>query len=376
MKTMNRFSRILSRMMIVLTALALLGPGCARRKPVVRKPQIVPVTVAVASVRDVPIQIQAIGTVEPYTTVAVKSLIEGEILKVHFTEGQSVRKGDMLFSINPKSMEAQVRQARADLARDVAQMENARVQERRFADLVNNGYVARQSYDQTRTALAVMEETVRADSAVLDRIKVQLEYCSVTAPISGRTGSLMVHQGNVARTDTPLVVINQMQPVLVSFSVQEKTLGQIRERMKTHRLPVEAVPSGETARRASGQLSFIDNTVDRSTGMILLKAMFENRNGFLWPGQFVDVAMTILTLPGAVVIPAPAVQVSNEGRYVFLVKPDRSVEKRQVAVTGISETEYVVDRGVKAGETVVTDGHLRIIPGVTVEIKNGAGQKP
>lgn len=422
------------RVPAVLVAATLLLPACsgsnanvpaekARRKPAV------PVTVASVSQKPVPLQIQAIGNVEAYSTVSVKAQVGGELVRVHFREGQDVRKGELLFTIDPRPFEAtlaqaqanlekdraqvkqaramlerdlaRVNQARATLAKDQAQAQNAEVQARRYAELLKKELIAQEQYDQVRTnaeslaaavradqadiesaeeavradraAIESAEQTVRADQAAVENTKLQLGYTTIHSPIDGRTGSLMLHEGNVVRSsgtnDSTLVGINQVRPIYVSFAVPERELPAIKRYMAAGKLEVEAFPAGEEQRPARGVITFVDNAVDRATGTIRLKATFGNEEKRLWPGQFANVVLTLATEPDAIVVPSQAIQTGQEGQYVFVVKPDSTVEVRPVVVQRIYRGETVVAKGLKPGETVVTDGQLRLVPGATVEVK-------
>jgi len=318
----------------------------------------------------VPVQIGAIGNVEAYSTVGIKSQVGGTLMHVHFKEGQDVNKGDILFTIDPRPYEAALKQAEANLARDKAQMENSRVEVRRYADLVKKGYIAQEQYDQIVTNAAALEATVNADEAAVENARLQLGYCSINAPVSGRTGSLLAHKGNLikANADSDMVVINQIQPVYVNFSVPESDLSEIRKHIALGHVSVEALTTNNEKPEV-GKLTFIDNTVDAATGTIALKATFDNRQRVLWPGQFVTVRMTLTTIRDAVVAPTQAVQTGQQGQYVFVVK-EGSAELRPVKVGITHQDVSVIEEGLSPGEQVVTDGQLRLMPGAKVEIKN------
>lgn len=335
-----------------------------------RKPSV-PVSAAEAVQKTVPVQIRAVGNAEPYSTVSVKSQVGGILTRVHFREGQDVRKGDPLFSIDSRPYEAALRQAEANLAKDTAQLENARVEVRRYEELVRKGYVAQEQYDQIRTNAATLEAVVNAGKALVENARLQLQYCSIHSPLTGRTGNLMANQGNLikANADTPMVIINQIQPVYVTFSVPEQYLGDIKKYMSSGRLKVDVVIGKDEKYPEQGALTFVDNTVDTATGTIKLKATFVNKDRRLWPGQFVDVTMTLTARPDATVVPSQAIQTGQKGSYVFVIKPDLTVESRPV-VTGLTfEEETVIEKGIQPGERIVTDGQMRLFPGATVEVK-------
>jgi multidrug efflux system membrane fusion protein len=392
----------------------------------------IPVTVGSVSQKSVPLQVQAIGNVEAYSVVSVKSQVGGELDRVYFREGQNINKGDLLFTIDPRPFEAtlrqaeanlnqnlaqvkqaeanlnqnlaQVKQAEANLARDIAQAKNAEVEAQRYRDLVAKEYVSKEQFDQlltaaeaaratvaadraavenaraavqaSRAALENARSTVQASQAALENARIQLGYCTIRSPLDGRTGSLLVQQGNLVKaSDTQaLVVINQVQPIYVTFSVPEQDLPDIKKYRALGKLKVEALISREEKRPEQGWLTFVDNTVDLTTGTIRLKGTFENRERRLWPGQFVNVALTLTVEPKAVVVPTPALQTGQQGTYVFVVKPDQTVESRPVATGRTIGEETIVNQGLKPGEVVVTDGQLRLSPGARVEIKNAAGQ--
>jgi membrane fusion protein, multidrug efflux system len=336
-------------------------------------PQAVPIRAALAVQKAAPRVVRAIGTVQPSATVTVRPEVGGRLARVHFKEGQEIERGDLLFTIEPRPFEARLQQARAALARDQAQLENARKDEARYARLVAQGFVARQEYDEARTKAEALAATVRADRAQVEEARIELGHTSILAPMTGRTGNLLVHEGNVLKADeTALVVINRIEPVFVSFSVPEGQLADIRSHQAEAPLAVEVLASESAARIARGTLTFIDNQVDPATGTIQLKAIFPNQAQRLWPGEFVDVAVTVAVDPAAIVVPAEAVQTGQQGTYVFVVKPDAIVESRAVVVERSTGRETVIARGVAPGEMVVTDGHLRLTPGARVEIKPDA----
>jgi multidrug efflux system membrane fusion protein len=346
-------------------------PACSGKPPQLPPKPPVPVTAGTVTQKTVPVQIRAIGNVEAYSTVSVKSQVGGELIKVHFREGQDVRNGEILFTIDPRPYEAALKQAEANLAKDIAQLENAREEVRRYAELAKKGYVAQEQYDQIRTNSAAFEATVNAGKAIVENARLQLKYCSISSPITGRTGTLLSHQGNLikANADNPLIVINQVQPVYVGFSLPEQYVGEIKKYMSSGKLKVEVVIGKDEKYPESGVVTFVDNTVDTATGTIKLKATFANRDRHLWPGQFVNAAMTLTARPNAVVVPSQAIQTGQKGLYVFVIKPDLSVESRPVVTSLSFENETVVEKGLQPGERVVTDGQMRLFPGARVEVK-------
>jgi multidrug efflux system membrane fusion protein len=336
--------------------------------------ETVPVTVGTAILKSVPVQLQAIGRVEAYSTVSLKSRLDGQLTRVHFQEGQEVRKGDLLFTIDPRPLEVALMRAQAELDRDKALAEKADTDLRRYADLVRKDYVSKQQYDEIRASADALKATVAADKASVENARLQLSYCFIRAPFTGITGNLLVDQGSMikANADTGMVDIVQIQPIYVSFSVPEQNLPSIKKHMAAERLRVEAAIPGEEGTPELGILTFLDNQVNSQTGTILLKGTFANKDRRLWPGQFVNAVLTLTTRPHAVVIPSRAVQAGQDGEYVFVVKPDLTVESRPVVVGITLAGEVVIDKGLEPGEQVVTDGQLRLAPGARVQIKNAS----
>jgi len=333
--------------------------------------EAVPVIVTVAQKKAIPIQIRAVGNGEAYSTVAVKSQVTGVLTRAHFKEGQNVKKGQLLFTIDPRPFEAAVKQAEANLARDTAQLQNAREQARRYAELVKKQYVSQEQYDQIRTNADALESVTEADRAALENAKVQLSYCYIYSPIDGQVGSLLVNEGNLVRVNdgTPLVVINQITPINVTFSVPEQHLADLRRHMADRKLKVEARFPSDEGRPEQGTLAFVDNAVDRTTGTIKLKAEFGNGQRRLLPGQFINVVLILTTQSEAVVIPSEAVQVGQDGQHVFVVKPDKTVEMRPVTLGQTNEGEVVIASGLVGGEQIVREGQFLLGPGSRVEIK-------
>ena len=329
----------------------------------------VPVTVVAAVQKTMPVQLEAVGTVEPYSTVSIRSQVTGAITKVHFKEGQDVKEGDLLFTVDPRPLEATLKQAEANLAKDLAMLANAREQARRYAELVKKQYVSQEQYDQIKTNADAIEATVEADKANVENAKVQLSYCKIYSPVTGRTGSVLVNEGNVVRTNdaTPLVTINQVTPIYVTFALPEQTLPQIKSRLTGGKLTVEAVLP-QIQQPEQGDLSFIDNTVDRTTGTIKLKGTFRNGERRLWPGQFVK-AVLKLADQDAVVVPSDAVQTGQQGQHVFVVRKDSAVDVRPVVVSRSLNGESVIEKGLQPGENVVTDGQFLLGPGSRVQVK-------
>lgn len=335
-----------------------------------QKKPAVPVTVAVASRKTMPVELAAIGNVEAFATVAIKSQITGEVQTVHFQEGQEVKKGDLLFTIDPRPYEAKLAEAQANLAKGLAELENARKQVDRYGAVARKGYVSEEQYDQVRTSAATLEAAILADRAAVESARLDLAYCTIRSPLDGFAGDLKADRGNLikANADTFMVTINQVRPVNVSFALPERNLPEVKRYMHARSLPVRAAIPGEEGEPLAGTLTFVDNTVDPATGTILLKATYANEDGRLWPGQFVNVVLELTSQPDVVVVPGQAVQTGQKGQYVYLVKEDLAVEYRGV-VTGLTaDDEVVIGQGLQPGDKVVTDGQLRLAPGAAVKI--------
>jgi multidrug efflux system membrane fusion protein len=330
----------------------------------------VPVTTATATLKTVPIQVRAIGNVEAQSTVSVKAQVAARVEKAYFTEGQDVKKGDLLFTLDRRPFDTALQQAEANLAKDQAQLENAKAEAERYTKLFQEGIVSKEQYDSMRTNADALAASVRADNAAVEKARIDLSYCTIQAPIDGRTGALLVHPGNLVKdNDAALVVVNQIHPIYVTFSVPEQYLADVKRYHAEGPLKVEAIVPSQEQNPAQGVLTFIDNAVDNTTGTIKLKGTFENPDNRLWPGQFVNVALTLTTQPNAVVVPSQAVQTGQVGQYVYVVRQDMTAEYRPVVAGDNVAGETVVQKGLVAGETLVTDGQLRLVPGMKVAIK-------
>ncbi len=330
----------------------------------------VPVVVAQSSQRNVPVEIQAVGNVEPFSLVTVRPQITGRIQDVHFEEGQNVKAGDPLITLDPGPWLAELNQAQANLKRDEAQLFNARLEFQRSSNLFNSRIASEQDYQSAEADFRSAESTVLADAAAVTNAMVNLSYTQIVAPIDGRTGQIEVKAGNVVKSpDDALVTITQIRPAYVAFAVPEQYLSAIRHRANEAELPVRAFAPGEQNEAAEGKLTFIDNRVNTDTGTILLKATFANTNLVLWPGQFVQAVLTLNQLTNATVVPAHAVQTGQDGEFIFVVKSDETVDARSVKAGLTYEGMRVIESGLQPGETVVTEGQLRLTPGVKVTTK-------
>jgi multidrug efflux system membrane fusion protein len=357
----------------LLLALAAAVAGCAKKQA--PPPPPVPVTVAPVERRDVPYTVDATGTVEPIERVAVESQVSGILLHVGFREGDEVQKGQVLFEIDPRPFRATLAQAEAALARDRAQAANAAQDEARYAALAQKEYVTAQQAAQAKAQAASLAATVQADEAAVESARLNLQYATIRAPISGRAGSLTLREGNLVKSQgTTLVTINQLRPILVRFSVPSQHLARLQRRpMKDVSVTVQS-PSGGPS--STGALAFIDNAVDTSTGTLLLKAQFPNADGALWPGEYVNVNVRLDVEPNALVVPAVAVTTGQQGSTVFTVDGNNKATTRPVRVIRTQGDLAVIESDLKPGDRVVTDGQLRITPGATVQIRTVAPAAP
>lgn len=364
---------------ITLAACALLayiGPGSfaqgSKAAKGGRDAAAVPVTVVTVAQQDVPFRLQAIGNVEPLSTVALKARVDGQIVEVNFKEGVEVRKGSVLFKIDPRPYEATLRQAEATQARDVAQRDQARSQEHRYKELLEKNFISKEAYAQIRTNADSAEAVAQASRAAVDSARLNLEYCTIRSPIDAYPGKIQIQMGNLVKANdtNPLVILNQVHPIYVSFAVPEQSLAALRTYMKRGPLSVDAgrPSSGKVA--ASGTLVFVDNAVDSTTGTIKLRAQFANKDNALWPGQFVNVTMKLYDQKDAIVVPTQAVQTGPDGQYVFVVKPDMTTEVRKVIVDRTDGDNAIVGKGLASGEQVVVRGQLRLAPGAKVTTRN------
>lgn len=364
---MSRFSR----WMVVGFALAVLGAaGCTEHAAPAPPVAVVPVMVAKAVEKTMPVELQAIGTGQASSTVSIESQVAGIVNAVHYTQGQFVKKGDLLVSLDSRPYQAALQLAQANLTKDQATQELADVQAGRYEKLFQSGVVPKQQVDQYVATAAADKAAVEADKAALETAQLNLSYCSIYAPISGRTGAQLVYPGTVVKADDApvLVVINQISPIYVNFSVPQQYLGEIKSRMTREKLAVQATPSDNSAPE-NGLLSFVNNTVDAATGTIQLIGTFQNADARLWPGEFVTVSLRLSEQQDATVVPSQAVMTGQQGDYLFVVTPEMTVNLRDVKVTRTLNGQSIIANGVKPGETVVTDGQVRLIDGSKVKIK-------
>ncbi|MBV9072387.1 MAG: MdtA/MuxA family multidrug efflux RND transporter periplasmic adaptor subunit [Acidobacteria bacterium] len=329
----------------------------------------IPVSVAPAQEQDVPVYLEGLGNVQAYYTVTVHSRVDGELMKVNFREGQQVRQGEELALIDPRPYEVQMSQAEATKFKDQANLENARRDLQRYADLYKQGVIAQQQYQTQEALVAQNEGLVRSDDAQINNAKLNLTYCHIKAPIDGRVGLRLVDPGNIvhASDQNGLLVITQLQPIALLFTLPEDNLQLVAQHMKGSHLVVEAWSRDDTQKVATGSLETIDNQIDPNTGTFRLKGVFSNRDNALYPNQFINARLQVYTKKNAVTVPAAAIQNGAQGSYLYVVKQDQTVDSRQVKVAMTEGTLAVLDSGVNAGEQVVTDGQEKLQPGNKVE---------
>jgi multidrug efflux system membrane fusion protein len=357
---------------LITGALLLIFMTRSEGTPQLEKPAaFVPVKVAVAEQRPVPVQLQAVGTVEAFATVSIKSRVDGQLVAVHFREGQDVKKGELLFTIDPRPYETALKEAQARLERDVALAGKADLDAKRYAELVAKNYVSSDKFEQFRANAEALRASVAADRAAMERARLNLEYCYIRSPMVGRTGRLLVDEGAQIKANDDkggMVDIMQIMPINVGFAVPQQHLVEIKAHMVSGPLTVEAAIPESKLKPEVGTLSFLDNKVNTQTGTVLLKGTFANSDRLLWPGQFVTTTLTLATRSDAIVIPSVAVQVGQDGQFVYVVKPDMTVDMRPISLGMMLGDTVVVEKGVSADEKVVTEGQLRLVPGARVRI--------
>lgn len=351
------------------------GDSRAKEKSAAKGPGVVPVSVVAAIQQSVPVRLQAIGNVEAYTSVAVKSRVDGQIVEVHFREGQEVKKGEVLLRIDARPFEAAFRQSEAQVLRDVASRDQANSQERRYLELLEKNFVSKDAYAQYRTNAQTAEASSKASQAALENAKLNLEYTVIRSPIDGYVGRALLQAGNMVKANDTisLVVINQVKPVYVSFAIPEQQLMQVRDLMRKNPLAVEVSAPGSEKTLATGRIAFLDNAVDQTTGTIKVRAVFDNGDAALWPGQFYTVRVKLYDQENAILVPSRALQTGPAGQFVYVVKADMTAEVRKVVVSRAEgDMAVLAEGGVAKGEQVVVRGALRLAPGIKVSIAEAA----
>ncbi len=345
--------------------------SCSQSSSKKSKP-LIPVVTTQSIKKDVPVQIKSIGNVEAYHSVTIKSRIEGQLLVANVKEGDEIKKGQLLFIIDPRPHEEVIKQAEANLLRDKAQLDFAKADLERYEELFKEQLISKQQFEKIRTNYESLKSVVKADEAILKNARLNLNYCYIHSPISGKIGSLLVHPGNMIKAnDTQIATINQIMPIYVRFSLPEQELIRIKKAMTQNKLKTEVIIKAvDKTYTTIGKVVFIDNAIDPATGTIKLKAEFDNKDKLLWPGQFVNVVITLGIKKDAVVIPHRALQTGQQGQYVFVITKDNTAELREVTVGFRVGDDVVIEKGLNGGEIVVIDGQLRLTPGAKVEIKN------
>jgi len=337
-------------------------------------PPAVPVTAGVAEARDMPVFVRGIGSVQAFNTVTVKSRVDGQIVKVDFTEGQEVKAGDLLFEIDPRPFQAALAQATAAKQKDEAQLVSASADLGRTTQLLGNGFQTRQTFDQQKAAVGQLQAAIKQDEAQIEAAQLNLDYASIRSPIDGRTGARLVDVGNIvhATDNTGLLTITQLRPIFVSFTVPQQQIDAIRERQSASPLETRAYTQDDQKELSVGKLTLIDNQIDSATGTLHLKAQFDNTDAALWPGEFVNVRLVLSTEKNAVTVPARAVQQGPDGSYLFTIKPDDTVEMRKIEVSQTDQGVSVIKKGLSAGERIVVDGQFRLDQGTKVAVQTAA----
>ncbi len=361
--------RVLSAVGVMAMVLVLAACGKDEQKASGRRSA--PVSVAKAESGSIPVQIRGVGNVEPYQSAAVRTMVAGQIMEQRVRDGQEVAAGDVLFVLDTRTFVASVKDAQARFERDTAQLKKAEDDLARYTNLKQKDVVSQQQFDQAQTEAKSLRAAIKLSEAQIDQAKLQLEYGTIKAPFAGRVGTVMVNQGNIikANDDRSLLTINQIQPIYVAFAVPEQFLPEITSRMNKEPLTVQVFLAGDDTHAETGVLAVVDNAVDRTTGTIKLKGLFKNEDKRLWPGQFARCVVDLANRDNVVTVPASAVQVGLQGSFVYVVRPDKTAEFRLVETGGVFDGRAVIAKGVSAGETVVTDGHVRLAPNMAVEIK-------
>jgi multidrug efflux system membrane fusion protein len=372
---------VLGTVLVAVLAAAGLGTyfvsdGRAREGKGSKGPPPVPVVVAAADQRTVPIRLRAIGNVEAFQTVSIKARVDGQIVEVKFREGQAVTKGEVLFRIDPRPYQSTLRQAEANALRDAAARDQARSQAKRYQELLDKNFISKEAYAQIRTNAETAEATAKASRAALENARLNLEYCTISSPLDGFVGKVLLQAGNLVKANdvASLVIINQVKPIYVNFAVPEQVLPEVRKHMASGPLTVDVVPPDAGTERIGGRLIFVDNAVDPSTGTIRLRAEFANTEAALWPGQFVNVSVRLYEQADAITIPSTAVQTGPEGQYVYVIGPDSLAEIRKVTVQRADTDFAIIATGLAKGERVVTRGQLRLGPKTRVQIAKPAAE--
>ena len=354
-----------------LASLGVLASGCTKQQAAPQPRAAIPVVVGTVKIKAMPVEVIAIGHVEPVSTVSIEAQVPGQLLDVHFKEGDFVRKGQLLLTLDPRPYEAALSQAKAALARDKATAVNNRLQAQRYAKLLAEGIVPASQVESYTSTADASDAVVNADEAAIKTAELNLEYCTIYSPLDGRTGALMLKPGNLVKVaDVPIIVINQVNPIYVNFGIPQQFWPEIKKYMAQGTLRVKATVPKDSGAAEEGSVAFVDNAIDPSTGNIHLRAAFTNSQNRLWPGLYVNIVLTLSEQAGAIVVPAQAVLQGNMGSFVYVVRPDKRVEPRTIIPIRTIQGETVIEKGLQSGEMIVTDGQARLEPNARVEIKS------
>src|SRR5258707_12282842 len=354
-------------------ALAFLGvlAGCAKQQAAPQPRAPIPVVVGSVKIKSMPVEVIAVGHVEPVSTVSIEAQVPGQLLDVHFKEGDFVRKGQLLLTLDPRPYEAALPQDKAALARDKGTAANNRLQAQRYSKLLAEGIVPPSQVESFTSAADASDAVVNADEAAIKTAELNLEYCTIYSPLDGRTGALMLKPGNLVKVaDVPIIVINQVNPIYVNFGIPQQFWPELKKYMAQGTLRVKATVPKDSGAAEEGSVAFVDNAIDPSTGNIHLRAAFTNSQNRLWPGLYVNIVLTLSEQAGAIVVPAQAILQGNMGSFVYVVRPDKRVEPRTIVPIRTIQGETVIEKGLQSGETIVTDGQARLEPNARVEIKS------
>jgi multidrug efflux system membrane fusion protein len=358
-----------------LASLGVLASGCTKQQAAPQPRAAIPVVVGTVKIKAMPVEVIAVGHVEPVSTVSIEAQVPGQLLDVHFKEGDFVRKGQLLLTLDPRPYEAALSQAKAALARDKATAVNNRLQAQRYSKLLAEGIVPPSQVESFTSAADASDAVVNADEAAIKTAELNLEYCTIYSPLDGRTGALMLKPGNLVKVaDVPIVVINQVNPIYVNFGIPQQFWPEIKKYMAQGTLRVKATVPKDSGAAEEGSVAFVDNAIDPSTGNIHLRAAFTNSQNRLWPGLYVNIVLTLSEQAGAIVVPAQAVLQGNMGSFVYVVRPDKRVEPRTIVPIRTIQGETVIEKGLQSGETIVTDGQARLEPNARVEIKSSTSE--
>jgi multidrug efflux system membrane fusion protein len=354
-----------------LAALGALASGCTKQQAAPPPRPAIPVVVGTVKQKAMPVEVVEVGHVEAYSTVSIEAQVPGQLLDVHFKEGDFVRKGQLLLTLDQRPYEAALAQAKAALARDKATAVNNRLQAQRYSKLLAEGIVPASQVESFTSAADASDAGLNADEAAIKTAELNLAYCTIYSPIDGRTGALMLKPGNLVKVaDVPIVVINQVNPIFVNFAVPQQFWPDIKKYMARGTLRVKATVPKDTGAAEEGNVAFVDNAVDATTGTIHLRATFTNSQNRLWPGLYVNIVLTLSEQAGATVVPAQAILLGETGSFVYVVRSDKRVEPRTIVPVRTIEGETVIEKGLQPGETIVTDGQARLEPNARIEIKS------